>query len=266
MTPPEPRPNRLRPDQTSGPRQILTESAPALAATTARPLVQMPTTAAPRDLAYTTALVAACQRMWAAPDVAALWRTVVDEAVALVAADGAALVTYTEGFWQTLAAHPGDAAPDDFGDSCGDRDALPAGATSATNFDRRSGGRRLRERAGQTRAARGAYWEFASAGGPVGVVCQTPGHSLAVWGPSRGIRPPRQFGLQSRYRTRQLKPSSGRTASRRTGPRNLDDPPSAHGRPGIHSAETPLPEHPREATNNRSNGHPDRRPAGWHGE
>jgi ANTAR domain len=113
MTPPEPRPNRLRPDQTSGPRQILTESAPALAATTARPLVQMPTTAAPRDLAYTTALVAACQRMWAAPDVAALWRTVVDEAVALVAADGAALVTYTEGFWQTLAAHPGDAAPDD---------------------------------------------------------------------------------------------------------------------------------------------------------
>jgi ANTAR domain len=113
MTPSEPRPNRLRPDQTSGPRQILTESAPALAATTARPLVQMPTTAAPRDLAYTTALVAACQRMWAAPDVAALWRTVVDEAVALVAADGAALVTYTEGFWQTLAAHPGDAAPDD---------------------------------------------------------------------------------------------------------------------------------------------------------
>ena len=73
----------------------------------------MPPAAAPRDLAYTTALVAACQRIWAAPDVAALWRTVVDEAVALIAADGAAVVTYTEGFWQTLAARRRDAAPDD---------------------------------------------------------------------------------------------------------------------------------------------------------
>jgi hypothetical protein len=73
----------------------------------------MPPTAAPQDLAYTTALVAACQRMWAAPDVAALWRIVVDEAVALIAADGAAVVTHTERFWRTLAAHPGDAAPDD---------------------------------------------------------------------------------------------------------------------------------------------------------
>ena len=69
--------------------------------------------AAPRDLAYTTALVAACQRIWAAPDVAALWRTVVDEALALIAADGAAVVTYTERSWQTLAARPSDAAPDD---------------------------------------------------------------------------------------------------------------------------------------------------------
>jgi hypothetical protein len=73
----------------------------------------MPPAAAPRDLAYTTALVAACQRIWAAPDVAALWRTVVEEAVALIAADGAAVVTYTEGFWQTLAARRRDAAPDD---------------------------------------------------------------------------------------------------------------------------------------------------------
>jgi hypothetical protein len=73
----------------------------------------MPPTAAPRDLAYTTALVAACQRMRAAPDVAALWRIVVDEAVALIAADGAAVVTHTERFWQTLAARPGRAAPDD---------------------------------------------------------------------------------------------------------------------------------------------------------
>ena len=61
----------------------------------------MPPTARRVDLAYTRALVAACQRMWAAPDVAALWRAVVDEAVALIAADGAAVVTHTERFWQT---------------------------------------------------------------------------------------------------------------------------------------------------------------------
>jgi hypothetical protein len=51
--------------------------------------------------------------MWAAPDVAALWRTVVDEAMALIAADGAAVVRHTERFWQTLAVRPSDAAPDD---------------------------------------------------------------------------------------------------------------------------------------------------------
>lgn len=73
----------------------------------------MPPTAASRDLAYTRALAAACERLWAASDVAALWRTVVDEAVALIAADGAAVVTYTEHFWQTLAARPSDAASDD---------------------------------------------------------------------------------------------------------------------------------------------------------
>jgi ANTAR domain len=67
-------------------------------------------TAAPCDLAYATALVAACRRMWAAPGVAALWHTVVDEAVALIAADGAAVLSYTGRFWQTLAARPSDAA------------------------------------------------------------------------------------------------------------------------------------------------------------
>jgi hypothetical protein len=51
--------------------------------------------------------------MWAASDVAVLWRIVVVEAVALIAADGAAVIAYTERFWQTLAAHPSDAAPDD---------------------------------------------------------------------------------------------------------------------------------------------------------
>ena len=75
----------------------------------------MPPAAAPGDLAYTTALVAACQRIWAAPDVAALWPTVVDEALALIAADGAAVLTYTQRFWQILAARQSDAAPDDCG-------------------------------------------------------------------------------------------------------------------------------------------------------
>jgi hypothetical protein len=75
--------------------------------------MQMTPTGAEHDLAYTTALVGACQRMWAAPDAAALCHTIVDEAVALIAADGAAVVSYTERFWQSLAVRPGDAAPDD---------------------------------------------------------------------------------------------------------------------------------------------------------
>jgi hypothetical protein len=108
---PEPLSNRIQPDWVSGPRHVLTDSAPPEAA--APQLRQLPPTAAPPDLAYTTALLAACQRMWAAPDVAALWRTVVREAMALIAADGAAVVTYTERFWQNLAARPSDAAPDD---------------------------------------------------------------------------------------------------------------------------------------------------------
>ena len=73
----------------------------------------MPPTGAPDDLAYATALAAACQRILAAPDAAALWRTVVDEALALIAGDGAAIVSYTERFWQTLAVRPSDAAPSD---------------------------------------------------------------------------------------------------------------------------------------------------------
>jgi ANTAR domain len=73
----------------------------------------MPPAAGPRDLAYTTALVAACQRIWAGPDLGAVWRTVVDEALALIAADGVAVVSYTDRSWQTLAARPSDAAPDD---------------------------------------------------------------------------------------------------------------------------------------------------------
>ena len=71
--------NGLRPGQVSGPRHVLTDSALALPEVARRPLVQMPPTAASRDLAYTRALAAACERMWAASDVAALWRTVVDE-------------------------------------------------------------------------------------------------------------------------------------------------------------------------------------------
>jgi len=72
----------------------------------------MPPTAAQDNLAYTAALVAASQRMWAAPDLAILWRRVVNEALALIAADGAAVVTYTERFWQVLAVGPDGPAPD----------------------------------------------------------------------------------------------------------------------------------------------------------
>jgi hypothetical protein len=117
MTPllpsPGPASNGLRPDQASGPQHVLTDSTPDPPAAAAPLRVQMAPTAAPRDLAYMRALAAASQRMWAAPDVAALWRIVVDEAVALIGADGAAVVTHTERFWQTLAAHPSDATPDD---------------------------------------------------------------------------------------------------------------------------------------------------------
>ncbi|HWJ52644.1 MAG TPA: hypothetical protein VNT24_04630, partial [Propionibacteriaceae bacterium] len=103
----------MRPDPASGPEHVLTDSTPAPAEAAAGPLWQMPQVAAPRDLAYTTALVTAYRRMWAAQDVAALWRTVADEALALIAADGVAVVTYTDGFWQTLAARRRGAAPDD---------------------------------------------------------------------------------------------------------------------------------------------------------
>ena len=73
----------------------------------------MPPTGAPDDLAHATALAAACQRILAAPDAAALWHTVVDEALPLIAGDGAAIVSYTERFWQTLAVRRSDAAPSD---------------------------------------------------------------------------------------------------------------------------------------------------------
>jgi hypothetical protein len=92
---------------------VLTDSAPASREATTQRLVQMPPTAAEHDLGYTAALVAACQRMWAAPDLAILWRRVVDEALALIAADGAAVVTHTERFWQVLAVGADGAASDD---------------------------------------------------------------------------------------------------------------------------------------------------------
>ena len=73
----------------------------------------MPPASVPRDLAYAKALVTACQRIWAATDVTAFWRAVVDEALVLIAADGAAVVTYTGRLWQTLAARPSDASRND---------------------------------------------------------------------------------------------------------------------------------------------------------
>ena len=110
---PEPPCDGLRSAHTPGPRPVLSDSAPASRETTARPLVQLPPAPTARDLAYTAALVAACQRMWAARDVALLLRTIVDEAMGLIAADGAVVVSYTEGSWQILAASPNDAGHDD---------------------------------------------------------------------------------------------------------------------------------------------------------
>jgi ANTAR domain len=52
--------------------------------------------------------------MWAARDLALLLRTIVDEAMGLIAADGAAVVSYSEGSWQILAASP-NAGHDDAG-------------------------------------------------------------------------------------------------------------------------------------------------------
>ena len=223
-------------------------------------------TAAPGDLAYTRALAAASQRMWAAPDVAALWRIVVDEAVALIGAEGAAVVRHTERFWQTLAAHPSDAAADD--------------SASAALIEMLFRQGLLQQPISIDDPAEGASWDVVGRRGLLVVRIEgAPRQPVRlVW----YARPPatpsryadlaeafahhRQSGLQSRYRTRQPEPSGSGTASSGARPRNLDDPTSAHGRPGVHPAETPLAEQQREATNDRTNGHPDRRSAGSCGE
>ena len=109
---PDPPTNRLRPHASSL-RQVLTDSAPPPLVSAARALLQRSPTAVPHKQAYATALVIACQWLWAAPNVAQLWRMVADEAVALIGADGAAVVAYTDRCWHILAANPGDAAGDD---------------------------------------------------------------------------------------------------------------------------------------------------------
>jgi hypothetical protein len=73
----------------------------------------MSSTDAPDDLAHATALAVACQRLWAAPNVDALWGTLADEALVLIPANGAAVVIVTERLWQTLAVRPSYAAPGD---------------------------------------------------------------------------------------------------------------------------------------------------------
>jgi len=191
--------NRSRPDQVSGPRHVLTDSAPALPEVARLPLMQMPPTGASRDLAYTTALVAACQRMWAASDVAALWRIVVDEAVALITADGAAVVRHTERFWQTLAVRPSDAASDDSATAAVIEMLFRQGLLQQPiSIDDPAEGASW-DVVGQTCVTGGADWAFASAAGAAGVVCHPPGHAVAVRGPSGGIRPSRQPGLGSRH-------------------------------------------------------------------
>ena len=162
-----------------------------------QPLVQMPQTGAPRDLVYTKGLVAACQRMWAAPDLAALWRAVVGEAVALIAADGVAVVTYTDRFWQTLAAYPSDSAPYDSTAAAVIEMLFQQGLLQQPiSIDDPAEGASW-DGLGRRAFTRGADSGFTSAPRPARVVCRAPGDPVAVCRCGRGIRPARQFGLGS---------------------------------------------------------------------
>jgi hypothetical protein len=193
--------------------------------------------------------------------VAALWRIVVDEALALIAADGAAVVTYTEGFWQTLAARRRGAAPDD--------------SAAAALIEMLFRQRLLQQPISIDDPSVGASWN--GLGRRAFLVARIEGSSRRpvrlVWHATRPATLSRYADvaeafahhaglLGSCYRTSQLESSGGGTASRRTGPRNLDDPPPAHGRPGLHSVATPVAGHQCEAPNDRSNRHPDRRSTG----
>jgi hypothetical protein len=175
----------------------------------------MPPTAAPHDLAYTTALVAACQRIWAAPDVAALWRIVLDEALAFTAADGAAVVSHNERFWQILAARPGDASPNE------------SAVAAATEMLFRQGLLRQPisiDDLAEDAASDGLGWRALlvvriggsprQAGRPVWYA-RRPATLSPYADIARGIRQPRQSGLKGRCRTRPLEPGGSRTASRR---------------------------------------------------
>ena len=223
----------------------------------------MPPTASPCDLAYTTALVAACQRIWAAPDLAAFWPTVVDEALALIDADGAAVVTYTGRCWQTLAARPSDAAPDD------------SAAAAVLEMLFRQG--LLQQPISIDEPAEGASWD--GVGGRAVLVVSIEGAPqqpvrLAWYATGTGTLSPHIDVAEAFAHHASLalgaameRDNLNRAVAARhrvglTGPRTLDDPPSADGRPGVRSAETRVAEHPREATNDRSEGHSDRRSAG----
>ena len=261
MPSPEPTPQRLRPEHAPDRRQVLVDSAPPLSDGAATPRLEIRPTRAPRDLAYATALVAACERMWVATDVAILWRTIVDEAMALIPANGAVLITYTERFWQALAARPGDAAPDD-----------SAAAATEMLFQRGL----LRHPISIDDLAEGT-WGVGQGWRALLVVRiqDSPRQPvLLVWYATRpaslssyadiaeAFAHHASLGPESRFRARKLESSGGRATSRRAGTGNLDDSPSAHSRPGVRSAATRVAEQPCEAKNDRSNGRPDWRSAG----
>jgi hypothetical protein len=182
--------------------------------------------------------------------------------VALIAADGAAVVTYTERFWRTLAGRPSDAAPDD------------SAAAAVIEMLFRQG--LLQQPISIDDLAEGASWNGLARRALLVVRIEGTSRQPVrlVWYATRpatlspyadvaeAFAHHAGWALETVTECDNLNQGRSLTASGRTGPRNLDDPPWAYGRAGIHPAATPVAEHPREATNDRSNRHPDRRSAG----
>ena len=262
MTPPEPPSHRLRPDQASGPAPRLDR----LNSGSARGSRPAPCAdAADRRTARSGLHDSSTRCMSTDVGRTRRRRTVahsVDEALALIAADGAAIVTYTERFWQTLAARPRDAAPDDSAAAALIemlfRQGLlqqpisiddPAAAASWNGLGRRT--LLVARIEGSPRQPVRLVWYA------------TPPATLSRYADVAEVFAHRAgLALEAVTERDNLNRAVAGTASGRTGPRNLDGPPAAYGRPGLHSAATPVAEHQHEATNDRSNRHPDRRSAG----
>ena len=201
--------------------------------------------------------------MWAAPDVAALWQTVVDEALALIAADGAAVVTYTGRFWPTDAAPPSDAAPDDSAaaaviEMLFRQDQLQ----QPTSIDDPGEGVSSHE------VGRRAFLVVGIEG------AQRQPVRLVWYATSPGILSPYADLAEAFASLRPVWPWESRrsvtTSAERCPPRHRVGMAQGIlmtrrqlGRPGVRSAQTRVAERPRKTTNDRSESHSDRRSARW---